>query len=174
MGLSLSCRIIETFSHTVHWIAEKRLGIPVVAHILDDFLFVCGSDLSSAKSMLDSFVSFAADIALPINHGKTVPPCTTLSFLGIEIYSVRMEVRLPQDKLQKVREQLQCMAKRKKATLHELQSLIGLLIFAYSVVIPGRPFLRPIIDLTIGLQQPHHFKRINTRLGRICRHGYYL
>ena len=98
LRLSLPCRIFETFSHAVHWIAEKKLGIPGVAHILDDFLFVCGNDLSSAKSMLGSFLSFAADIALPINHDKTVPPCTTLSFVGIKIDSVLMEVRLPQDK----------------------------------------------------------------------------
>jgi hypothetical protein len=160
MGLSLSCRIFETFSHAVHWIAEKKLQIPGVAHILDDFLFVCGTDMSSATSMLDTFLSFAADIAMPINHDKTVQPCTTLSFVGIEIDTELMEVRLPQDKLHTIRDQLQTMSRRKKATLRELQSLIGLLNFACSVVIPGRPFLRRIIDLTLGMRQPHHFKRL--------------
>ena len=42
-----------------------------------------------------------------------------------------------------------------------MQSLIGLLNFACSVVIPGRPFLRRLIDLTMGLRAPHHRRRLN-------------
>ena len=45
---------------------------------------------------------------------------------------------------------------RKKVTLKELQSLIGLLQFACSVVVPGRPFLRRLIDLSIGVKSPWH------------------
>ena len=42
-----------------------------------------------------------------------------------------------------------------------MQSLIGLLNFACSVVTPGRPFLRRLIDLTISLRAPHHMRRLN-------------
>jgi hypothetical protein len=54
----------------------------------------------------------------------------------------------------------------KKSRLRELQSLIGILNFACSVVPPGRAFLRRLIDLTIGLSKPHHHRRLNkeTRL----------
>ena len=45
---------------------------------------------------------------------------------------------------------------RKKVTLREIQSLTGLLNFACAVVIPGRAFLRRLIDLTIGIKAPHH------------------
>ena len=152
MGLSLSCRIFETFSRAIHWIAVEKLLIPGVAHILDDFLFVCGRDKGLASSMLDAFLKFSDDIGLPLNGDKTVRPCTTLSFVGLEIDSVLMEVRLPFDKLQKIRSQLRSMSTKRKATLRELQSLIGLLNFACAVVVPGRPFLRRIIDLTVGLR----------------------
>ena len=50
--------------------------------------------------------------------------------------------------------------KKRKATLRELQSLIGVLNFACSVVVPGRCFLRRLIDLTIGLRRPNHFVRV--------------
>lgn len=50
---------------------------------------------------------------------------------------------------------------RQKVTLTELQSLIGLLNFTCSVILPGQAFLRHQIDLTIGLQCPHHCIRLN-------------
>ena len=43
-------------------------------------------------------------------------------------------------------------------TLKELQSLIGLLNFTCTVVAPGRAFLCRLIDLTKGIQKPHHPK----------------
>lgn len=49
---------------------------------------------------------------------------------------------------------------RKKVTLRDLQSLIGLLSFACSVVLPGRAFLRRVIDLTCGVKNPHHYIRL--------------
>ena len=42
-----------------------------------------------------------------------------------------------------------------KVTLRELQSIIGLLNFTCSVVLPGRAFLRRLIDLSRGIQRPH-------------------
>ena len=41
-----------------------------------------------------------------------------------------------------------------------VQSLLGLLNFACSVVVPGRAFLRRLIDLTRGISRPHFFIRL--------------
>ena len=49
---------------------------------------------------------------------------------------------------------------RKSVTLEELQSLIGLLNFACCVVVPGRAFLRRLIDLTRGVRKPTHHVRL--------------
>lgn len=80
--------------------------------------------------------------------------------MGIELDSVLMEKRLPQDKLAKARHLIQIQSKN-SITLQELQSIIGLLNFACSVVIPERPFLRQLIDLSVGLTQPYHHKKLN-------------
>ena len=90
---------------------------------------------------------------------KTIGPSTVLSFAGIELDTVRSEARLPGDKVL-----LSDYLKRKKVTLRELQSLIGLLNFACSVVLPGRTFLRRLIDLTIGITRPQHFIRLTRAL----------
>ena len=71
-----------------------------------------------------------------------------------------MEARLQDEKLQKCNAQLLAMHKRRKTTLKELKSLIGLLNFTFSVVLPGRAFLQRLIDLTKGISLPHHHIRI--------------
>ena len=71
-----------------------------------------------------------------------------------------MQATLPDDKLAKCREQLTLCYRRKSVTLRELQSLIGLLNFTCSVIVPGRAFLRRLIDLTKGVRNPRHFIRV--------------
>ena len=88
-------------------------------------------------------------------------PVTTLSFAGIELDSVLLEARLPSDKPDKCRSLISEFLQRKKVTLKEVQSLTGLLNFAFSVVRPGRAFLRRLIDRTVGIRSPEHRIRLN-------------
>lgn len=50
---------------------------------------------------------------------------------------------------------------KRKVTLRELQSLLGLLNFACSVIIPGRAFLRRLFDLIVGHTCPHYRITLN-------------
>lgn len=86
---------------------------------------------------------------------KTKPPTSKITIYGIEIDSGKMEARLPPVKVEKVKESLREMKGKTQTILRKLQSLIGLLNFACSVVIPGRAFLRRLIDLTCGVSKPH-------------------
>jgi hypothetical protein len=79
----------------------------------------------------------AEEIGLPIKKSKTIPPTTIITFLGLEFDSDVIQVRLPLDKLNKLHERLEFFKSRKKVTLLELQSLIGLLYFACNVVASG-------------------------------------
>ena len=81
---------------------------------------------------------------------KTVGPSTVLCFAGIELDTSAMEARLPNDKLEKCRFMLREFLKR-KVSLKEMQSLIGLLNFTCSVGLPGRTFLRHMINVTGGV-----------------------
>ncbi len=61
----------------------------------------------------------------------------------------------------KLRNLLNALKHRRKTSLRELQSVIGFLNFACSVVVPARAYLRRMIDLTRGVQKPHHRIRLN-------------
>ena len=66
--------------------------------------------------------------------------------------------RLPLDKVLKIRNLLNEFSRRKKVTLRELQSLLGLLYFATGCVVPGRASLRRLYDLTINVSNPTFYK----------------
>ena len=73
-----------------------------------------------------------------------------------------MEARLPVDKIQKIRSLLRDYSSRTKLKLVEIQSLVGLLNFACSVVVPGRCFLRRLIQITKGVRKAHYRIRITS------------
>ena len=129
----------------------QKLRASAALHILDDFLFVAPS-AEKCEADLANFLHLCNYHGVPIAHEKTVQPRTTLEFAGITLDSISQDSRLP-DKLQKCRTLLHQFRKRRTVTLWELQSLICLLNFACSVVVPVRAFLRRLIDLTKGIKK---------------------
>ena len=156
MGCASACKIFDTFSSSLRWIAQHKLGIQHSVHLLDDFLFVQSPELPY-NAYLSSFLRVCEEIGVPISHKKTVSCTTKLTFLGIELDTVTMQARLDQEKLNKCISQITLALNKKKIKLRDLQSLIGLLNFCCCVLRPGRAFLRRLIDLTIGISRPHHY-----------------
>ena len=87
---------------------------------------------------------------------------TVITFLGIELDSVAQEVRLPAEKLTRLRESPSRFEHKRHATKHELQVLIGILSHAAAVVRPGRVFLRQLITSKIP-RLPSHKVRMNAK-----------
>lgn len=159
MGCSSSCRSFELLSTSLQWILQQYFQVNYVSHILDDFMFF-HKDKDQCLLSLASFHALSKDINLPINHQKTIYPTTLTVLHGIEVDTIKMEARLPKEKIIKACELLEPLTRRRTVTLHELQQVIGTLNFACRVVAPGRCFLRRIIDLTIGLKRPTHHRNI--------------
>ena len=67
-------------------------------------------------------------------------------FAGIELDTVNMEARLQFEKLIMCRELVKDTIERKNIELRQLQSVIGYHNFACHVVVPGRAFLRRLIN----------------------------
>ena len=124
-------------------------------------LLVIADSHDKCHADLTNFLNMCEYIGVPIAQEKTVGPDTTLQFAGITLDTVMQEARVPVDKLQKCRMLLRTFYKRRKVTLKELQSLLGLLNFTCSVIIPGRAFLRRMIDLTRGAKRPYHRIRLS-------------
>jgi len=60
-------------------------------------------------------------------NGKSEGPATILTFLGMELDTVKLEIRLPAIKLQRLNEMLRICETRKAGKKRDLLSLIGYL-----------------------------------------------
>ena len=101
-------------------------------------------------------------VGLLVEPEKDEGPATTLSFVSIELDSVAMKVRLPLEKLQRLKEALQMWRGRNVCKKRELLSLIGLLQHACKVVRAGRSLLRRLIDLSTVPKHLDHYVRLNS------------
>ncbi|XP_041347370.1 uncharacterized protein LOC121367333 [Gigantopelta aegis] len=110
--------------------------------------------------VMKSFQNACSRLGVPIAVEKTEGPSTLLVFLGIEIDTQNMVLRLPERKLWDLTQLITAILQKKKITLKTLQSLIGSLNFACQVVKPGRAFIRRMIDATRGVTKPHHNIRV--------------
>ena len=100
---------------------------------------------------------------MPVAAHKTEGPSSSLTFLGICVNTVSMELSLPPDKLARIMTAQAVLEwrDRKVATKKQLQSLIGTLSHAASVVVPGRTFLRRMIETMSIPKRQHHHVRLN-------------
>ena len=159
-GLRSAPFLFNQFSDALEWILKHNYGLQHVLHILDDFFIAEQSRmqcLTSFSTLLRLFMSVGA----PVVASKTLGPSQVLEFMGIELDTVRMEARLPEDKLQRTRDLLNSFTQRRSVRLVELQSLIGTLQFACKVVVPGRTFLQRMINLTRGVPSRFHHIRLS-------------
>ena len=87
-------------------------------------------------------------------------------FLGVELDSLTMRLRLPNDKLLALKQELQSFTSCKRATRRQLQSLAGRLSWAAGVVRGGQVFLRRIFNQIRMLRHNSHGTLLT---GEVCK-----
>ena len=143
--------------------AMHRNGLQSLIHYLDDFLLVGPpGNPTSCQSNLAIALETCSSLGFPTAPEKTEGPSTTIVFLGIEIDSILMELRLPKEKLSRLKALTDHWLVKKAATKRELQSIIGHLSHAASVVRAGRPFIRHLIETSKIPRSPHCWVRLNS------------
>jgi hypothetical protein len=159
MGARSACAIFQRISNSISFSIRQRFPDVHILNYLDDFQIIARSR-ARCDQVLQALLELCRDLNLPVNTKKLVWPTTCLSFLGIEMDSFEQVLRLPEEKLSKLKNELRSMEIRKKASLVQLQALLGLLNFCCKAIRSARPFSRRLIDLTVGLKRPDHRIRI--------------
>lgn len=159
-GLRSAPLIFTALADALQWIMKKR-GASWLEHYLDDFVTV--GPPGSQECMENMMIMHAAckEVGLPVEADKDEGPATVITFLGIELDTEGLEIRLPQEKLQHTRAILACWRGRKACRKRELLSLIGVLSHASKAVRAGRSFLRRLIDLSTTARHLDQYIRLN-------------
>ena len=140
------------FTEISNFIARTmtRLGHAYVANYLDDFL-VFGSSFEECQQAQMSLITLLGELGFYVSWKKCSSPSTCVRYLGILIDSQNMSLSLPQDKLDKLKNELEFFKNRTRATKKQIQRLCGVIAHCAKVVRGGRTFSRRIIDLLGGL-----------------------
>ena len=117
-------------------------GIANGIHYLDDFLFGGCADSSDCREALSTVLATCTEMGFPVAQDKVEGPSTAITFLDIYIDTTAGELRLPQEKLDRILHELTQWSLKRSCRKRELLSLIGVLHHASTVVPPGRLFLR--------------------------------
>ena len=148
-GLHSAPKIFSAIADAFQWILHQK-GIRNIIRYLDDYIIVAkGKD--EADYQKSQLVASFSELGVPIEPSKLEGPSQCLSFLGIEVDTVTLQLRLPQEKVLKLREKLQSCIHSRSLTKRDLQNLVGMLQFATKVVWPGRPFLHRSNSRNTGL-----------------------
>ncbi len=83
--------------------------------------------------------SVCGKLGVPMAPHKRDGPTTCITFLGIQVNTVAGKLRLPEEKLLRLKTLLQEWEAKKVCQRKQLESLIGLLTHACKVVRPGVP-----------------------------------
>ena len=137
-GSKLSPGIFHRLGQSVKRMMERR-GFRDLVVYLDDFLVIAPTK-QECQLALNTLLKLLRQLGFSINWNKVVDPAKQLIFLGIEIDSQAMCLRLPESKSSALKLELVAFSKRHRATKRQLQSLIGKLNWAAAVVRGGRVF----------------------------------
>ena len=103
-GAKLSPGIFHRLTQAVKRMMARR-GFNLLIVYLDDFLIISRSKEVCAQA-LNCLIQLLRKLGFAIHWGKVVDPTTKITFLGIELDSMSMTLRLPEEKLLSFRAEL--------------------------------------------------------------------
>lgn len=159
-GLRSAPKIFTAVADAVEWIVQ-RSGVRFVIHYLDDFLVIGAPGSSECAESLQCLLDVLARLGLPVALNKLEGPVTLLEFLGFEVDTLAMAIRLPPRKLAELLQLLSEWKNRGSCKRSGLESLTGKLSHAAWVVPSGRTFLRRLFEHLRGTRRRHHYIRLN-------------
>ncbi len=150
--------IFNLFAEALHSIIERHIPA-ALRHYLDYFflIFRPDSDPVLARHAVEWVMGLGRSLGHCFQDAKTVWPSTCVEFLGLELYSVAMEARLPADKLAQL---LASWLPKDCASLREVQELVGFLQFCSQVIPRSRTYIRCLLDFSTKFKSPFQRLRI--------------
>lgn len=139
-GLRSAPKIFNSIANALEWVV-KQWGAKLTFHYLDDFIVIGAPMTKECANSLQILLDTCAELGIPVAAHKCTDPTTCLVFLGIQIDTIKMQISLPQEKLERLKGLLREWKTKKCCTRRELESLIGHLQHVAKVVRPGRRFI---------------------------------
>ncbi len=159
-GLRSAPLLFTALGDTVEWVATQK-GATWLRHYIDNFVTVGKAGTDECARFMDAFKVVCRILGMPLDEKKEEGPAMVITFLDMEVDTLKMEVRLPQEKLGKLRKLLKAWRGMKCCRKRDLDSILGLLNHACNVVRAGRSFKRRLQDLSMSVRREDRRARLN-------------
>ena len=159
-GLRSAPLLFTAVGDLLQWVMERR-GVSWLSHYIDDFVTLGDPGAVDYRDHLQIMKAVCEEAGMATEPEKGEGPTTVLSFLGMELDSDQMVIRLPEGKLQLLQSTLHSWRGMKTCKKRDLLSIIGVLSHACKFIRAGRSFLRRLIDLSMGVKQLNRHVRLS-------------
>ena len=159
-GLRSAPKIFSALADALEWIVKDH-GVKRLWLYLDDYITCGAAESEECQFNLQLLKDICGHLGVPLAEEKVEGPTACLVFLGILIDTVQGELRLPQYKLDRLREQIAEWLQKRRCTKKEILSIAGQLQHAATVVWPGRVFVRRLFDLSATVRRNNHHLSLN-------------
>ena len=124
-GLRSAPYIFSSVVDLVEWVLKKQYDVSFLLHYLDDFHTLGPPNYQTCQRNLDTCIQQFQDWGIPLHPNKLEGPSTLLTVLGIELDSLLLQARLPQEKFDRIHTLPVSWSLKCHCTQKELESLIG-------------------------------------------------
>ena len=138
-------RIFDAIVQCMQWILENRIaaaGLRARVHHLLDDIAIAGASRADTAAAFDMLKELLAEVGLPMQEAKTVPPTQAMDYLGLTVDTLTRTIRIPDDKRADLIRRLVQFTAHRRIRTRDLESMIGKLGFS-GVAMPA---LRPRIN----------------------------
>lgn len=154
-GIHPGPALFERFATAVEAIIRSK-GVPHCPHYLDDSIII--STPEGAARDYETSLGVFCDLKIPLSEDKLAPPSPSIVFLGIEIDCIKMEIRIPEDKVTRYRKEIKSAldsAVHGFISVTALHSLVGILRYCTNCIHRGRLFIHNLQrDLNTAFSVP--------------------
>ena len=159
-GLRSAPKLFNIAADLLQWCVQQQ-GVRHVMHYLNDFLMLGPPSSNQCHQSLKAFKQTCQQLGVPLAMEKVEGPSTSLTFLGITMDTVQMEIQLPDDKLARIRQCIDQWLPKKNATKRDILSLVGLLQHATKVVHCGSTFVSRMYSTAAKISKLDFYTRLN-------------
>ena len=148
-GFRHGSALFQRLSDAVHHMMRQR-DFDVINYI-DDIL---GIELPSrVDASFDALSALLNHLGFEISYNKLVKPATCVNCLGILVNTENFTLSIPDDKLHEIQSKYTSWCGRTRCTKHELQSLLGSLLYVTKCVRSSRFFLNRLLDILRSMHE---------------------
>ena len=159
-GMRSSPKVFDIIADALQKIMIYNGASVYTLRYMDDFITI-STDYDSTLASLNVILDTCRRAGFEVQPSKVTLPSKVIEFLGIEIDVNVGQLRITEERLKEIKNELSEWDSRKKCTKRQLLSIIGKLMFVSRVVRTGRAFVGRLIELSKKTKYLHYFIYLN-------------